>query len=94
METNDISKEHMLINYIDTNLPIYISNDANCATIAEYELTDKEYKYLEKNKENLNLKVKDIKDEILADAIKVAIENSETIIKQKIVIKQAFWIVF
>ena len=31
--------------------------------------------------------MKDIKDEILADAIKVAIENSETIIKQKIVIK-------
>ena len=30
-----------VLNYIDTDLPIYISNDANCAAIAEYELIDK-----------------------------------------------------
>lgn len=27
--------------YINTSLPIYISNDANCATIAEYEIIDR-----------------------------------------------------
>ena len=26
--------------YIKTHLPIYVSNDANCATIAEYQVVD------------------------------------------------------
>lgn len=29
--------------YINTNLPIYLSNDANCAAIAEYEIVDKKF---------------------------------------------------
>lgn len=29
--------------YINTDIPIYISNDANCATIAEYEIADKRF---------------------------------------------------
>lgn len=31
--------------------------------------------------------MKDIKEEILSDAIQVAIENSETIVRQRIIIK-------
>lgn len=34
-------KELEITDYIKTKLPIYISNDANCATIAEYELVDR-----------------------------------------------------
>lgn len=34
-------KEFEVTDYIKTKLPIYISNDANCATIAEYELVDR-----------------------------------------------------
>lgn len=30
-----------LTDYIDTKIPIYVSNDANCAAIAEYEIVDK-----------------------------------------------------
>lgn len=29
--------------YVNTDIPIYISNDANCATIAEYEIADKKF---------------------------------------------------
>lgn len=29
--------------YIKTKLPIYVSNDANCAAIAEYQITDKRF---------------------------------------------------
>ncbi len=29
--------------YIKTSIPIYMSNDANCATIAEYEISDKKF---------------------------------------------------
>ncbi len=29
--------------YVKTNLPISVSNDANCATIAEYEVVDKKF---------------------------------------------------
>ena len=34
-------KELEITDYINTKLPIYISNDASCATIAEYELVDR-----------------------------------------------------
>ena len=34
-------KELEITDYIKTKLPIYISNDASCATIAEYELVDR-----------------------------------------------------
>ena len=30
-----------MTDYINTSLPIYISYDANCATIAEYEIIDR-----------------------------------------------------
>ena len=33
-------KDFEVTDYIKTKLPIYISNDANCATIAEYEFAD------------------------------------------------------
>lgn len=34
-------KDLEVTDYLKTKLPIYISNDANCATIAEYELIDR-----------------------------------------------------
>lgn len=34
-------KELEVTDYLKTKLPIYISNDANCATIAEYEFVDR-----------------------------------------------------
>lgn len=34
-------KDFEITDYIKTKLPIYISNDANCATIAEYEFIDR-----------------------------------------------------
>ena len=40
--TCNLPIEHLEItDYLKTRLPIYISNDANCATIAEYELIDR-----------------------------------------------------
>lgn len=40
--TCNLPLEHIEVtDYLKTKLPIYISNDANCATIAEYELIDR-----------------------------------------------------
>ena len=32
-----------IYDYVKTRVPIYVSNDANCATIAEYEVIDKKF---------------------------------------------------
>lgn len=34
-------KDLEVTDYLNTKLPLFISNDANCATIAEYELIDR-----------------------------------------------------
>lgn len=36
-------KDVEIRDYIKTNLPIFVSNDANCAAIAEYEIVDKKF---------------------------------------------------